>query len=247
MKLMGLTLFQNIIEIATLMLENFGEFWLSCRVWIINNLNLYNEALADPTIFDKISDVKKHLPNAFIKFNSNGDYLTVDVLDKLKQCGLDALFISLHPPMNKPYEDNDRIKAHEKFFKRIGYNKTYHTLIPGTSMRTDLNYGGMRLLIMSDNWYETGTDRSGLVQDNVKVYKIEIHPVGVHFENLSYLVMVMFYRVAKYFLMNLKMKIFLGNVLKTKIWDIYSRESADQWRQDLFTYSPKKITMRSLL
>ena len=38
-------------------------------------------------------------------------------------------------------------------------------------MRTDLNYGGMRLLIMSDNWYETGTDRSGLVQDNVKVYK----------------------------------------------------------------------------
>ena len=81
------------------------------------SLNLYNEALADPTIFDKISDVKKHLPNAFIKFNSNGDYLTVDVLDKLNNVGL-MLYLFLYPPMNKPYEDNDRIKAHEKFFKR---------------------------------------------------------------------------------------------------------------------------------
>lgn len=205
------------------------------------SLNLYNEALADPTIFDKIMDVKKHLPNAFIKFNSNGDYLTVDVLDKLKQSGLDALFISLHPPMNKPYEDNDRIKAHEKFFKKIGYNKTYHTLIPGTSMRTDLNYDGMRLLIMSDNWYETGTDRSGLVHDNVKVYKNRNTPCWRPFREFIISCDGYVLPCCQIFPDEPENeKYFLGNVLKTKIWDIYSRESADQWRQDLFTYSPKK-------
>ena len=61
--------------------------------------------------------------------------------------------------------------------------------------------------------------------------------------------MVMFYRVAKYFLMNLKNEnIFLGQRFEKLRYGIYILEySADQWRQDLFTYSPKKSPCGSLL
>jgi len=140
------------------------------------SLNLYNEALADPTIFEKIKEVKKRLPQSFVKFNSNGDFLDRETLVRLSDCGLDAIFVSLHPPMNKPYADSDRLKAHQKFYEKIGYHGTIHNCEPGKSIRTDLSFKGMRVLVMSDNWYDTGTSRGGLVENVVKYYQNRREP-----------------------------------------------------------------------
>ena len=49
----------------------------------------------------------------------------------------------------------------KKFYKKIGYDGNYHNIVHGKSIRTDLNFEGMRVLIMSDNWYDTGTNRGG--------------------------------------------------------------------------------------
>ena len=205
------------------------------------SLNLYNEALADPTIFHKITEVKECLPNSFVKFNSNGDFLTIQMLEKLKQSGLDALFISLHPPMNKPYEDNDRIKAHEKFYKKIGYDGNYHNIVHGKSIRTDLNFEGMRVLIMSDNWYDTGTNRGGLVENAVKIYKNREDPCWRPYREFIISCDGSVVPCCQIFPDEItNEKYFWGNVSNMKIWDIYSKEIADEWRRELFKYHPKK-------
>ncbi|RKZ66637.1 MAG: hypothetical protein DRQ99_09100 [Candidatus Parabeggiatoa sp. nov. 3] len=80
--------------------------------------NLYNEPLADKNIYFKIKQVRKSLPYSFLMFNSNGDYVESDILNQLSQIGLNALFVTLHPPVNKPYQLEDRLKAFKKFKKK---------------------------------------------------------------------------------------------------------------------------------
>jgi len=54
-------------------------------------------------------------------FNSNGDYVDSDSLNQLTEIGLNALFVTLHPPINKPYQLNDRLNDFRNFFNKIDF------------------------------------------------------------------------------------------------------------------------------
>jgi GTP 3',8-cyclase len=60
----------------------------------IIHLHLFNEPLADKTIFEKVKILSNKLPMAQIKMNSNGDFLTNKLLSKLALAGLDELYIT---------------------------------------------------------------------------------------------------------------------------------------------------------
>jgi len=57
----------------------------------------YNEPLHDASLVQKISQVKKYLPFSYLAVYSNGDYLTLDMLERLIHSGLDELRITLYP------------------------------------------------------------------------------------------------------------------------------------------------------
>jgi len=176
-----------------------------------------------------------------VKFNSNGDFLDRETLVRLSDCGLDAIFVSLHPPMNKPYADSDRLKAHQKFYEKIGYHGTIHNCEPGKSISTDLSFKGMRVLVMSDNWYDTGTSRGGLVENVVKYYQNRREPCWRPFREFIISCEGFVLPCCQIFPDEpTNHKFFWGNVAEHKIWDIYSTAAADQWRLELFKYDPKK-------
>ncbi|MEK8019692.1 MAG: radical SAM protein, partial [Candidatus Parabeggiatoa sp.] len=117
--------------------------------------NLYNEPLADNHIYLKIKQVRESLPHAFLMFNSNGDYVESDTLNKLSKIGLNALFVTLHPPVNKPYQLADRLKAFQKFFKKIGLDIRQSEIsapLENGHIESNLDWKGMRLRIMANDW-----------------------------------------------------------------------------------------------
>jgi GTP 3',8-cyclase len=60
----------------------------------IIHLHFYNEPLADRTILEKVEHIANRLPKAQIRMNSNGDFLTSNLLKKLVLAGLDELYIT---------------------------------------------------------------------------------------------------------------------------------------------------------
>ncbi len=147
-------------EIWSKLLDELSQIEFTSTI----SLNLYNEPLADPTLIEKIKQVRARLPDSFIKFNSNRDYLNELKLEELSDAGTSAIFVTLHCSPGTQYIDADRLLQYDKFFKRIGHSSSIN-VTPGVSMRSDFYYNKMRVLTMADNWMAYGNDRSGLVAE----------------------------------------------------------------------------------
>ena len=216
------------------LLDNLQE--ISYRSTV--SLNLYNEVLADPSLLDKIRQVRTAAPEAFIKFNSNGDFLNREKLEQLEQAGLDAIFVSLHPARNMPYEDADRISSVHKLFQRIGYAGEIDSIVPQRSIRTDLRFGNMRVLVMCDNWNRYGTDRSGIIQ---KLAVRERNPPCLRPQREFIIANDGFvYPCCQTFPdepANHRYR--LGNIEHEDIFAIYAKQIAAGWRRALFGFSAK--------
>lgn len=204
------------------------------------SLNLYNEVLADASLPDKIRQIRVAAPEAFIKFNTNGDFLDRDRLEQMEAAGADAIFVSLHPARNRPYEDADRLASVHKFFKRIGYAGEVDSLVPRRSVRADFHFKRTRLLVMCDNWNAYGTDRSGIIptlsaqgrnqpclrpqREFIIAHDGYVYPCCQTFpdEERNHA-----YR--------------LGNIETEDIYSIYAKQLAARWRRSLFGFSPKPV------
>lgn len=58
------------------------------------SLHFFNEPLEDPSIVEKVRLMSENNPKASIWINTNGDYLTIELLRNLISAGIDKLFIT---------------------------------------------------------------------------------------------------------------------------------------------------------
>lgn len=128
------------------------------------SLSLYNEPLADEGFAQRIALARSALPGAFIKFNSKGDYLTRALLDRLAGAGANAIFVTLHPAANAPYEDGDRRLQIQAFLSRLGLEGGIDQMLPRQHIESNVFYQGMRVRVMADNWEAAGNNRAGTLE-----------------------------------------------------------------------------------
>ena len=80
------------------------------------------EPLLDKNIFAHIKKIRRYLPNARIEIVSNGDPLTLRVLDKLEDSGVDRVLLSLYDGPHQVEEVNTKLASSrlspEKIFIR---------------------------------------------------------------------------------------------------------------------------------
>ena len=60
--------------------------------------HLYNEPLANASIFDEVAQARAKLPKCRLHFNTNGDYIRHGTLAKLARAGLSSLHVSIYGP-----------------------------------------------------------------------------------------------------------------------------------------------------
>jgi radical SAM protein with 4Fe4S-binding SPASM domain len=204
------------------------------------SLNLYNEPLLDPEIYSRIKEVREKCPNSFIKFNSNGDYLTREVLDKLVEVGLNAIFITLHIPKGKTYFDGERLFAFKKFFEKLELEFIINEIIPNEKIVSDVYYNDMRLLIESHNWSLFGNDRGGLIDFLSSQYRTTpcVRPIrefAIAYDGVVY-PCCQFFTDSK-----VSNKSVIGKIdQNVSIFNIYTSNILTRWRKRLFTYGEKQ-------
>lgn len=200
-------------------------------------LNLYNEPLLDEKIIENIEKIKCNLPEAYVMFNSNGDYLTKNKLEKLKDVGNNAVFITLHA--NNEYDDKIQLLRIEEFIKKLDLEILKKTIVPNKSITIESEYKEMQIKIMANNWEKYGSDRAGTIK---KLEKKEIreNPCMRPIREFTIYQDGSVYPCCQFFPENKElMKLRIGNINDESIFEIYSNEKLINFRKNMFNFSQK--------
>ena len=202
-------------------------------------LNLYNEPLADEKIYRRVKQARENLPDAFLMFNSNGDYINKDKLNRLNDAGLNAIFVTLHTSPKQSYELNDRIKCFHKLFRKLGIiNYEIDKSSKDGNIESNVDWNGMRLRVMANNWEKYGNSRAGSLEFlNTEAKRTSpcvrpLRELTISHDG-SVLPCCQFYPESS-------KKYVVGDVGSSSIFEIYSSLAMARWRKDLFTFSEKK-------
>lgn len=133
-------------------------------------LNLYNEPLSDKNLIFKIKLIKDKLPKSFIRFNSNGDFLTPELLKQLQISGVNNINITLHTTKANSYNDNECIKKLDYFYRRLNISKPDYKIIPNVAINSSYQFENLTLAVNTSNYDAYGTDRGGGI-DTFKLKK----------------------------------------------------------------------------
>lgn len=125
----------------------------------------YNEPLAEDKIFEDIRLAKSSLPDALLHLNTNGDYLTPDILEKLSNVGLGSICIQAYPVGTKKRKRFSHSPA------RILINtKAMQAGLPEAHIKLRHGYldafyqvKDLAVCIRAMNFEAIGTNRGGLV------------------------------------------------------------------------------------
>lgn len=201
------------------------------------SLNLYNEPLLNKELENQIQNIKKKLPNCFISFNSNGDYLSLDRLKSLYESGVDEIRITLH---NNIWHDNNRKNAIEKFFNKLNLDYKIQKYIPNETIQVERSFYSMNLIVMCHNWSKVGNNRTGSVDLLVKDFKNRNNPCMKPFRELVISAEGNCYPCCNFFPNSeISRNFLIGNVSSQSIYNIFSSEIMVNFRKNLFDFSPK--------
>lgn len=143
----------------------------------------YNEPLADRVILERIGDVRYVLPRAWLYSHTNGDFLTREYLDKLRQSGLNELKIQTYLGNNDRWDEQAILDRQQQQLRKLGLKVARTvTSAPGLRYLHDTDYPGMLVTLDARNFEAIGTDRGGLVQ--IQQDRPRIAPCMVPFERM---------------------------------------------------------------
>ncbi len=123
----------------------------------------YHEPLADDSIYERLTQARKALPNAFLSVTSNGDYLNAETLKRLEDVGVNHMYISLYLPDGQERDLDVIVGAKEKFQRRTGLK--YGKQVGEYAWRMDGSK--MQMLVNVPNYSAAGqalSSRGGLIQ-----------------------------------------------------------------------------------
>jgi hypothetical protein len=123
----------------------------------------YNEPLADRIILSRIRQARAALPNAHLMTFTNGDYLTRDLLDELRDAGLNQLIIMTYLAEKANYSDVKVLTAMTRKIADLGLLCEFTEASAGLCYEADLRYKDMAVSIMARNFAVVGADRGAQV------------------------------------------------------------------------------------
>jgi MoaA/NifB/PqqE/SkfB family radical SAM enzyme len=201
----------------------------------------YNEPLARKDyILKKISEAREKLPNAILRTNTNGDYLTSSYIEELADAGLDQLWIQQYLRNDERYEHSEVRRRADKTLERIGFVDNHKVLtdIDGCKLEYELPHPKMTIHLRARNFGMDGSSRGGIL-DLASGYQRTEPCKQVH-EN-----MYIDWNGTVMVCCEMRSEIkehgsgVMGSVLHSKLWDIFTSKNYNSWRKHHEGVSPK--------
>lgn len=200
----------------------------------------YNEPLSHrEIILERISQARTLLPKCKLRTNSNGDYITHDYIEELRDSGLNELFI-------QQYLANDELYDHQKIkdmmlkkLNFLGFEYDLITDIYNHRIEYNIKVDGMTVHLRARNFSIEGTSRTKKVSEFNERY-VRTQSCRQPFNN-----MYIDYNGSVMVCCNTRSDVpdhnngIMGNIKDEKLWDIYSGSKYNYWREHLKDNSPK--------
>jgi radical SAM protein with 4Fe4S-binding SPASM domain len=199
----------------------------------------YNEPLADADLAARrVRPAKLMLPRAKIQLNTNGDYLTRDMLDTLAKAGLDRLAVSIYTN-NSPSDSWEYDKAEAAIINKaqsIGIDKpTFSTERNSRICVTVDFYKSCNVTFNSQNFHEFAYNRGASISYDIPLPKVKKRN---HLCTISYTTFSIYFDGQVTFCCNFRPdfnkhnKFIIGNVNDKSIFSIYTDSIVTQLRKE---------------
>ena len=200
----------------------------------------YNEPTAYRDIFiERIKQARKYLPNAKLRTNTNGDYITRDYIKELESIGFNELYIQQYLSNNEVY-NHDKVK--QKILKKIsklGLKSKVLIDIPNYKIEYDLSYKNMTVHIRGRNFSYDGSSRGDSVP--IAMDYTRTKKCSKPFDS-----MYIDYNGSAMVCCNLRSDVkgqesgFMGDVFKDTLIDIFNGDRYVPWRNHHKEDGPKE-------
>jgi hypothetical protein len=207
----------------------------------------YNEPLSRKgIILKRIEQAKEYIPNAILRINTNGDYLTESYVDELASAGLSQLWIQQYLQNNELY---NHVKIKQRIMNtlvRIGYENRFEVLcdIKDCKVEYNLLHPSMTMHIRARNFAKDGSSRGGTL-NIAREYQRTAPCQQVH-KN-----MYLDWNGTAMVCCEMRSEIpehsdaVMGSVYDTKLWDIFCSPLYSVWRDHHDGESPKSGPCKS--
>ena len=200
----------------------------------------YNEPLAYREVITKrVKQAREMLPNATLRTNTNGDYITRDYIEELCDIGLDQLWIQQYLANEERYEHS---KVKDKMLtklEKIGLPYKNLVDIDGCKIEYDLSHKDTTIHLRARNFSLDGSSRGGIVpiaEDYTRTQRC-LQPFNNMYIDYNGHVMVCCalrsdvepYDEGR-----------MGHINQGKLWDIYASDTYKPWRDHHKEDGPKE-------
>lgn len=128
-------------------------------------LSLYNEPAADRDFLLRVvTQARRVLPHASIFFGTNGDYLDRSYLDALRDAGAGTLYVSVHMPKGREYDELYVLNRMVALLVDFGTAARFDRSGNGGALRTVFRYGSLTIDMFGVDWTNFGSSRGDLVE-----------------------------------------------------------------------------------
>jgi len=200
----------------------------------------YNEPTSKRELFLKrIKQAREKLPNAILRTNTNGDYITRDYVEELCDAGLNQLWIQQYLGNKERYNHEKMRKRSEAKIKKLGLSSQILTDIPGYKLEYDVSYNGMTMHIRSRNFEIDGSSRGDsvdLASEYTRTQKCLQVSQNMY---IDYNGTVMVCCALRSDVPGQESGV-MGHVGEDKLWNIYASEKYKPWREHHNSDGPKE-------
>ena len=205
----------------------------------------YNEPLSKREIFIKrVKQARKVLPNAILRANTNGDYVTRDYIEELCDAGFNQLWIQQYLGNNERYDHEKMRERAEKKIEKLDLPATIITDIPDCKLEYDLSHRGMTIHIRSRNFELDGSSRGDTIDiasDYTRTKKCSQVSSNMY---IDYNGSVMVCCALRSDVPGQESGI-MGHISDGKLWDIFMSDKYRPWREHHEEDGPKEGVCKS--
>jgi len=123
----------------------------------------YNEPLADGIILTRLRQARAALPNACISTHTNGDYLTREYLEELRDAELNRNIVMTYLGNEDQFSDREILTRVTSKVLDLGLRCEFTGAKPGVRHSATLTCEGMEIYLEARNFAAIGTDHGKLV------------------------------------------------------------------------------------
>lgn len=123
----------------------------------------YNEPFGDDIIFERIAQTRLALPRAHLRVHSNGDFLTLEKIERACRLGMNELQVGVYLPNHARWTHDAAERFLQRIIRRLRLRPVRRREVWGQKITYECGRNGERIVVFCPNYEQDGVCRGGTI------------------------------------------------------------------------------------